>query len=54
MTYNGHGFDACKNDGSLPDLADMHNWYNNGPYGVWNLYIGGSSRAACGALTRAF
>ena len=52
VTYGGHGFDACKNDGSLPAVGDMQNWYVNGPYGVWNLYIGGSSRANCGTLTR--
>ncbi len=54
VTYDGHGFDSCKNDGSLPALADMQTWYTNGPYGVWNLYIGGSSRANCGTLTRAY
>ena len=54
VTYDGHGFDSCKNDGSLPATGDMQNWYSFGPYGVWNLYIGGSSRANCGALTRAY
>jgi photosystem II stability/assembly factor-like uncharacterized protein len=54
VTYTGQGFDACKNDGSVPAASDMHTWYTSGPYGVWNLYIGGSSRANCGTLTRAY
>jgi len=54
VTYNGQGFDACKNDGTLPASADMQTWYTSSPYGVWNLYLGGSSRAACGTLTRAY
>ena len=54
VTYDGHGFDNCKNDGSLPATGDMQNWYSFSPYGVWNLYIGGSSRANCGTLTRAY
>ena len=54
VAYDGHGFDSCKNDGSLPATSDMQTWYSNGPYGVWNLYLGGSSRAACGTLTRAY
>jgi photosystem II stability/assembly factor-like uncharacterized protein len=54
LTYDGHGFDSCKNDGSLPATGDMQTWYSDGPYGAWNLYIGGSSRANCGTLTRAY
>jgi len=29
----------------------MQDWITNSPYRVWNLYMGGSSRANCGALT---
>jgi hypothetical protein len=29
----------------------MQDWMTNSPYRVWNLYIGGSARAACGTLT---
>jgi len=54
VAYDGHGFDNCKNDGSLPALGAMQNWYSFSPYGVWNLYIGGSSLANCGTLTRAY
>ncbi len=46
-TMSGQGFDSC----TQPSLAQMQDWITNGPYRVWNLYIGGSSRANCGTLT---
>jgi photosystem II stability/assembly factor-like uncharacterized protein len=47
LPYAGHGFDSC----TLPNLDQMQDWHTNSPYRVWNLYIGGSSRAPCGTLT---
>jgi hypothetical protein len=49
-SFVGQGFDSC----TLPSAAQMQTWYNSSPYRVWNLYIGGSSRAACGTLTASF
>lgn len=46
-TVTGQGFDSC----TMPTLAEMQDWFTNSPYRVWNLYIGGSSRAPCGTLT---
>ncbi len=46
-TVSGQGFDSC----TMPTLAEMQDWMTNSPYRVWNLYIGGSSRAPCGTLT---
>ena len=43
----GQAFDSC----TLPSISQMRSWFINSPYRVWNLYIGGSSRANCGALT---
>lgn len=48
--YAGQGFDSC----SMPSAALMQDWITNSPYRVWNLYIGGSSRAGCGTLTSAY
>jgi hypothetical protein len=50
QTATGQGFDSC----TLPSLWQMQDWYNNSPYRVWNLYIGGSSRAPCGTLTASY
>lgn len=46
-TVTGQGFDSC----TMPTLAEMQDWMTNSPYRVWNLYLGGSSRAPCGTLT---
>ncbi len=48
--YAGQGFDSC----SMPTTTLMQDWAANSPYRVWNLYIGGSSRAGCGTLTSAY
>jgi photosystem II stability/assembly factor-like uncharacterized protein len=48
--YLGQGFDSC----SMPTLGLMQDWIVNSPYRVWNLYIGGSSRAGCGTLTSSY
>lgn len=53
LTLDGQGWDACTL-ASLPKLSDMQTWYANSPYRAWNLYIGGSSRANCGTLIRAY
>ncbi len=37
--FIGQGFDTCV----PPSLSEMQDWWNHGPYGVWNLYIGGSN-----------
>jgi hypothetical protein len=50
QVFVGQGFDSC----TLPSAGQMQNWITNSPYRVWNLYIGGSSRANCGTLTAAF
>jgi photosystem II stability/assembly factor-like uncharacterized protein len=49
-TVTGQGFDSC----TMPTLAEMQDWVTNSPYRVWNLYIGGSSRAPCGTLTASY
>ena len=49
QTIVGQAFDSC----TLPSVSQMRNWMINSPYRVWNLYIGGSSRANCGTLTAA-
>nr|MBP7692678.1 DUF1906 domain-containing protein [Anaerolineales bacterium] len=46
----GQAMDAC----TLPSLAQMADWYQNSPYRVWNLYIGGVARGNCGALTAGY
>ncbi len=48
--YAGQGFDSC----SMPTTTLMQDWAANSPYRVWNLYIGGSSRAGCGTLTSSY
>jgi photosystem II stability/assembly factor-like uncharacterized protein len=48
--YLGQGFDSC----TMPSLSLMQDWMVNSPYRVWNLYIGGSARAACGTLTKSY
>ncbi len=48
--YAGQGFDSC----SIPSTALMQDWAANSPYRVWNLYIGGSSLAACGTLSSSY
>jgi photosystem II stability/assembly factor-like uncharacterized protein len=48
--YLGQGFDSC----SMPTTSLMQDWIVNSPYRVWNLYIGGSSRAGCGTLTASY
>jgi photosystem II stability/assembly factor-like uncharacterized protein len=48
--YLGQGFDSC----SMPTTTLMQDWIVNSPYRVWNLYIGGSSRAGCGTLTASY
>jgi photosystem II stability/assembly factor-like uncharacterized protein len=53
LTFGGAGFDACTIR-TLPALAGMQNWFVSSPYRVWNLYIGGASRANCGVLTAAY
>lgn len=49
-TVTGQGFDSC----TMPTLAEMQDWMTNSPYRVWNLYLGGSSRAPCGTLTASY
>ena len=48
QTVTGQGFDSC----SPPSLSQMQDWKTNSPYGVWNLYIGGSNRG-CKAANEA-
>ncbi len=50
QAFVGQGFDSC----TLPSASQMQTWYNTSPYKVWNLYIGGASRANCGTLTASF
>jgi photosystem II stability/assembly factor-like uncharacterized protein len=50
VEVTGQGFDSC----TKPGLHQMLTWYAQSPYRVWNLYIGGSSRANCGTLTKSF
>ncbi len=38
--FAGQGFDTC----TPPTVSEMQDWWSNSPYGVWNLYIGGSNR----------
>jgi len=40
-SFSGQGFDKCE----IPTLSQLQTWWDNGPYKVVNLYIGGSSRA---------
>ncbi len=40
QVFTGHGFDTCV----PPGLSEMQDWWNSSPYGVWNVYIGGSNR----------
>lgn len=49
-TVTTQGFDSC----TLPTLGQMQDWIVYSPYRVWNLYIGGSSRANCGTLTASY
>jgi hypothetical protein len=48
QVFIGQGFDSCV----PPSLSQMQDWWNNSPYHVWNLYIGGSNRG-CKAANQA-
>ena len=49
--FVGQGFDKCE----IPTLSQMQNWITNSPYGVVNLYIGGSCRSCSNsALTASY
>jgi photosystem II stability/assembly factor-like uncharacterized protein len=37
ITTTGHGFDRC----TLPTPSQMQTWWDNSPYSVWNIYLGG-------------
>lgn len=53
QVFVGQGFDSC----TPPTLSEMQDWWSNSPYGVWNLYIGGSNRGckiANQAITASF
>jgi hypothetical protein len=50
QTAAGQGFDSC----TMPTLNEMQAWSVHSPYRVWNLYLGGSSRANCGTLTAGY
>jgi glucose/arabinose dehydrogenase len=40
-TFIGQGFDKCE----IPSLAQLQTWWDNSPYKMVNLYIGGSNRS---------
>ncbi|HTP00414.1 MAG TPA: glycoside hydrolase domain-containing protein [Anaerolineales bacterium] len=40
QVFAGQAFDTCV----PPTLSAMQEWLNSSPYGVWNIYVGGSNR----------